>query len=91
MTELADFFRSAMSGLGWSERPSILNLDKIVVIRFEKARQALSFTLMERGDRRRVSVEGALLITAAPKPEDDDDDDQPAPIPPPAGPSTLGI
>jgi len=70
---LAAFYRAAMTPLGWKEKKSLIKLDNITVLRFEKGEQDLSFTIMKMGETSRVSAEGEILITTKPAAESDNE------------------
>lgn len=62
---LAAFHRGAMKPLGWKETPSVINNPNMVVLDFSRAKQKVSFTIMQMGPKARVTADGAGLRAAA--------------------------
>jgi hypothetical protein len=59
--QVADFYRSAMRQQGWQEGASVINRANMVVLNFSKAGKAISFTVMQMGNKANVSAEGSGL------------------------------
>jgi hypothetical protein len=66
---LAAFYRSQMRPLGWTERPSAINRDNMVVLNYRKAGKDVSLTIMQFGPKVRVTARGSALAAASAKSE----------------------
>jgi hypothetical protein len=64
---VAAFYRAQMKPLGWKEGRSVINRSNMVVLDFSKGGKALSFTIMQMGDKTDVKARGAVLLAATPK------------------------
>jgi hypothetical protein len=62
--ELAQFYRDAMKTSGWSEQPSVINNDTMIVLDFSKGDANLNLTLMTMGDHTQVTGTGEGLSGA---------------------------
>ncbi len=81
---VAAFYRREMKTLGWQERKTPINNERIVVLEFAKARAQITFTLMARADHAFVTARGSGLVTA---PKTPPTVDQPRAAAPPVPPS----
>ncbi|MDB5565127.1 MAG: hypothetical protein JWP84_1693 [Tardiphaga sp.] len=83
---LAAFHRATMKPLGWKETPSVINNPNMVVLDFAKAKQTISFTIMQLGAQAKVTADGSGLkrevaksVTADVALEADEDSGLPVP------------
>lgn len=61
---MAAFYRSALKPKGWTEKPSVINRENMVLLEFEDGDKALSLTIMQHGDAVGVSGHGSALEVA---------------------------
>jgi hypothetical protein len=59
---VAAFYREAMKRDGWKPEASVINKENMVVLRFAKGEQDLSFTIMKLGDKTSTSASGSGLV-----------------------------
>lgn len=59
--QVADFYRAAMRQQGWQEGASVINRANMIVLNFSKAGKAISFTIMQMGNKANVSANGSGL------------------------------
>jgi hypothetical protein len=62
---VAEYYRSKLPSLGWQERPTRIDNEQLVVLRFTNGARDLSITIMQTPSRSKVSVEGSGLKVAA--------------------------
>jgi hypothetical protein len=62
---VAAFYREAMARAGWKPEKPVINKENMVVLRFAKGEQDVSFTIMKFGDQTRASASGSGLVTEA--------------------------
>lgn len=65
---VAAFYRDVMKRGGWKADRSVIDKDNMVVLRFSKAAQDLSLTIMAFGKKTRVTASGSALATAEAEP-----------------------
>lgn len=63
VASVAAFYREALKQTGWKAETSVINKENMVVLRFRKGEQDLSFTIMTFGPSTRTSVTGSGLVT----------------------------
>lgn len=63
---IAAFYRETMKGDGWQPEHSVIDKDTMVVLRFRKGEQDLSFKILAFGSASRVDVSGSGLGETAP-------------------------
>ena len=61
---MAAFYRSALKPKGWTEKPSVINRENMVLLEFEDGDKALSLMIMQHGDAVGVSAHGSALQVA---------------------------
>lgn len=61
---VAEYYRSKLPELGWQERPTRIDNEQMVVLRFASGAKELSLTIIQMGGRSKVSVEGSGLKVA---------------------------
>ena len=81
---VAAFYRREMKTLGWQERKTPINNERMVVLEFAKARTQITFTLMARNDHAFVTARGSGLVTAPKTPPAGDEPRASAPPVPPS-------
>jgi hypothetical protein len=59
--QLVEFYRSAMTALGWSAEMTPINSDTMVAVDFVKGQARLSFTVVSMGDETQVTAHGDAL------------------------------
>jgi hypothetical protein len=64
---LAAFYRAAMKPLGWKEQPAVISRPNMVELEFSKGGKELSFTVMQLGDKAKVSARASGLVIASAK------------------------
>jgi hypothetical protein len=62
---VAEYYRSKMPQLGWQERPTRVDNEQMVMLRFANGAKDLSITIMQMGSRTKVTVEGSGLQVVA--------------------------
>ena len=62
---VAEYYRSKLPSLGWQERPTRIDNEQLVVLRFANGAKELSITILQTGSCTKVSVEGSGLKVAA--------------------------
>ena len=63
---VAAFYRQQMKRLGWRDKPSVINTDRMVVLNYDKSGKAVVLTVMKFGEWTRVSASGSALSADAP-------------------------
>lgn len=56
--QVGEFYRAAMRQQGWQEGASVINRANMIVLNFSKAGKAISFTIMQMGNKANVSANG---------------------------------
>jgi hypothetical protein len=61
---VAEYYRSKLSELGWQERPTRVDNEQMVMLRFANGAKDLSIAIVQTGSRTKVTVEGSGLKVA---------------------------
>ena len=78
---VAEFYRLIMKQQGWQAQPSVINNANMVVLKFSKARQSVSFTVLRMGAKTNVTADGSAIKDVAQKPAVQPGNAQPADTP----------
>ncbi|MEP7031261.1 MAG: hypothetical protein ABI830_10045, partial [Pseudolabrys sp.] len=77
VASIAAFYRSAMKPLGFRESPSVINRPNMVVLNFNKGKDALNLTIMQMGAKAKVTADGSALKKSGGKSADAKPGDKP--------------
>lgn len=62
---LATFYRAEMKAAGWKEQPTVIDKDTMAALRFSKGGKDISITVMQMGNKAKVSATGSGLVSDA--------------------------